>query len=163
MIIIEEPYAVAIEETHEKNDVMYPHPTVLNTNVLAMMAAEVEACNQFNGWFEEDRTFGDGIALLHTELSEAMDAYREQGMSETVRYEQSADGFEIVGKGSDRDNSLRSLGLIGKPQGVASEYADELIRLLDEASRQGVDLFQAFREKLTYNWTRGYRHGGKRL
>lgn len=147
---------------HEKDGVVYDYPRVLGTEVLEMMAKEVEACNRFNGWFEEGRTFGEGIALLHSEISEALEAYREQGLDETVRYE-SEDGYAIVNKGDVNDTNWRKAGQIGKPCGVASELADELVRLLDEASRQDIDLFQAFREKLTYNWTRGYRHGGKKL
>lgn len=145
-----------------KDDVTYTYDAVLGTDVFEMLADEVEACNRHNGWFDEDRRFAEGIALLHSEASEALDAFRDQGMAETVDY-RSEDGFEIVERGSARDKVLRAAGRIGKPIGVPSEYADVLIRLLDSARRDGVDLMQATREKLTYNWTRGYKHGGKRL
>lgn len=32
--------------------------------------------NHANGWFDEHRTFGEDIALLHSEVSEALEAYR---------------------------------------------------------------------------------------
>ena len=30
-----------------------------------------------HGWWDEDRTFGEVIALCHSELSEALEAYRD--------------------------------------------------------------------------------------
>jgi hypothetical protein len=35
---------------------------------------EVYAINQANGWFEDDRTVGDDVALLHSEVSEMLEA-----------------------------------------------------------------------------------------
>ena len=46
---------------------------------------------------------------------------------------------------------------------VAVELADCLIRILDWAGREGVDLDAILREKMDYNRTRQYRHGGKKL
>lgn len=43
------------------------------------------------------------------------------------------------------------------------ELADILIRVLDCAAGLDIDLDKAIREKLDYNKTRGYRHGGKRV
>jgi hypothetical protein len=52
-------------------------------------------------------------------------------------------------------------GKEGKPEGVPSELADTLIRVLDTAGEYGIDLAQIVQEKLAYNSTRGYRHGGR--
>lgn len=108
------------------------------------------------------RTFGDDIALMHSELSEALEAHREHGNAELVRFT-SADGYSVLPRDDQNVLAWQKAGQVGKPEGVASELADELVRLLDTCARMGVDLFQAFREKMDYNWTRPYRHGGKRL
>lgn len=47
--------------------------------------------------------------------------------------------------------------------GVASEFADVLIRLLDECYRHDVDLEAEYERKMAYNRTRAYRHGGRTL
>jgi NTP pyrophosphatase (non-canonical NTP hydrolase) len=116
-------------------------------NQLEEMQAEVAKVNVANGWYEKKRTVGDDIALLHSEVSEMLEAYRQWGF-----YDPTAPATH---DGSDWIQS--------KPEGFDSEAADVLIRLLDMAHRYDIDLAFEFDRKLAYNKTRGYRHGGKRL
>jgi NTP pyrophosphatase (non-canonical NTP hydrolase) len=152
------------------------------------MQAEVREVNEANGWFDSDRSFGDGIALLHSEVSEAFEAYRSNGLDDFTaiaftpmdlgRPEDnyrpgSVSAFRVLGDGTFEDGDpapdpltkaelfdLAADGL-GKPEGVGSEFADILIRLLDEAERQGIDLDFEYARKVAFNRTRGHRHGGK--
>lgn len=55
------------------------------------MAKEVETINRANGWYEENRTFGDSIALLHSEVSEALEGFRNKDMINVA--EEMADVF----------------------------------------------------------------------
>ena len=50
-----------------------------------------------------------------------------------------------------------------KPEGVAIELADCIIRILDYCGAQGIDVDEATRIKHEYNKSRPYRHGGKRI
>lgn len=113
------------------------------------MAQEVAEVNEANGWYDADRTFGDDVALLHSEVSEALEAYRVGGLGDLT-----------IGEPIDTPNGPTA---IPKPEGVGAELADVLIRLLDTAHRRGVDLGHEYRRKLAYNRTRGHRHGGKLL
>lgn len=101
---------------------------------------DVYEVNRANGWFDEDRTFGDDVALLHTEVSEMFDAYRDHGYTDAT---------------ADPNDPL------SKPEGVGSEAADIFIRLLDTCERRHIDLAFEFERKLAFNKTRGYKHGGK--
>ena len=49
----------------------------------------------------------------------------------------------------------------GKPQGVASEYADILIRLGHYIRLDGIDIEYEVKRKLAFNQTRPFRHGNK--
>jgi len=49
----------------------------------------------------------------------------------------------------------------GKPEGLASEYADVIIRIGHYAEAMGIDLESEISRKLRYNRTREYRHGHK--
>lgn len=136
--------------------------------ILKLMAEEVAACNHKNGWYDSARTFGEEIALLHSECSEALEAYRTHGIRRVVADPATFPYSEIVEipigedypRYHDRD---RDIMLPLKPEGVPSELADVLVRLLDTCKRHGVDLFAEYRAKMDYNWQRSYRHGGKAL
>lgn len=102
----------------------------------------MEECWQIaddKGWHDTLRTFPEEIALIHTELSEALECYRE-----------GADLTEIM-------------YVDGKPLGIPVELADVVIRVFDVARDRGVPLVEALREKMNYNQTREYRHGNKVL
>ena len=93
---------------------------------------------------------GDDVALLHSEVSEMLEAFRDGGY----------DDLTLGGPILNGDGQVVGLP---KPEGVGSEAADVLIRLLDVCRRRGIDLVTEFERKNAYNRTRGYRHGGKRL
>ena len=50
-----------------------------------------------------------------------------------------------------------------KPQGLAVEMSDVLIRVLDWFGSEDLDIESIVRQKHEYNKTRPYRHGNKEL
>ena len=110
---------------------------------IAEMTTEVRDVNTEKGWRTGSNTFGDYIALLHSELSEALEAYRDHRLE---------DPTEIMYSRQ-----------VPKPEGVGSEFADVLIRLLDVADIYGIDLAAEYERKMTFNRTRPYQHGGRTL
>ena len=46
------------------------------TTDLRDMQAQVRQVNEANGWFDRDRDFAIDIALLHSEVTEAFEGYR---------------------------------------------------------------------------------------
>lgn len=120
--------------------------------VLQSMASAVAQVNRDNGWYDEDVSVGDMCALLHSEVSEAFDAWRKHGFDDQTP----AALLDPVQARAGKDR-------LPKPEGYGSELADVLIRLLDQCTRHGVDLAGEFERKLAYNRTREYRHGGRRV
>lgn len=99
------------------------------------------------GWWDDSntKTVGDQIALMHSELSEAL---------EVIRHGHSPE--EFWGLPATHDPGR-------KPEGFGIELADCVIRILDTCQRYGIGLEQCIEIKMAYNETRPYRHGGKKL
>lgn len=95
------------------------------------------------GWWETGRSFPETIALAHSELSEALEAYRDNLSFHEIYYEATDNG--------------------PKPEGIAVELADLLIRVADTCAYYGIPIEKALLEKMAYNKTRLYKHGGKKL
>lgn len=108
--------------------------TIINLNELAK---DVHNNAVEHGWWETDRGFGEVIALCHSELSEALEEYRN--------------GKPFV------------YAMDGKPEGIAVELADCIIRILDYCGKEGIDIEEILKDKHEYNKTRPYRHGGKAM
>ena len=122
----------------------------------------VAAWCERKGWRGEGspaRTFGDDIALLHSECSEALEAYRLWGTDEMVKF---PSGLLTTADSPDAESFVDQGGVV-KPEGIGSELADVLIRLLDTCATYNIDLEQEFYLKMEYNETREHRHGGKLL
>lgn len=77
------------------------------------------------------------LALMHSEISEALEHFRHDKMEMFLNED-------------------------GKPDGFWIELADCIIRILDTAGAYGVDMEYMLRVKADYNKTRPYRHGEKK-
>ena len=93
------------------------------------------------GWWDTHRGIPELLALVHSEVSEALEAYRIKGDTNLH------DAWESE---------------TGKPEGFAFELADVLIRIADMCGKLELDLDSAIQKKMAFNQTRSYRHGQKK-
>jgi len=86
-----------------------------------------------HGWWEDQRTFGEIVSLCHSELSEALEEFRaKRGM---VWYKCDGHVCDLLEcEGCETRNER-----IDKPEGIAVELADCIIRILDWLGEEEMD------------------------
>lgn len=88
-----------------------------------------------HGFWEPEPEFGTSIAPIHSELSEALEEAR-----------------------AGKPNLYYNTGS-DKPEGIAVELADAVIRIADLCGHLGIDLDDIVRRKMDYNDKRPHKHG----
>lgn len=119
---------------YKKSDFIYDITELEKENLffnLQTLADLIFTWNEEQGFWPENRNFGEAIALVHSELSECLEAHRK----------------------SLPDSHLP------QHKGVEVELADALIRILDMAAGFNLDVIGALKAKLIYNANRPYKHG----
>jgi hypothetical protein len=103
------------------------------TTTLLDLQTAVRNVNVANGWHDDERTHGEDRTLIHSEISEALEAYRDHGYDDVTIHPGLCRGcgLDEANPGHQGDHDYRP----PKPEGVASELADVLIRLLDTVDR----------------------------
>lgn len=106
---------------------------LLFTEMWNWLEKRIYRINRLKGWLTNERKDGELIALIHSEISECLEALRHGNPK--------SDKIDI--------------------SNAEEELADAVIRIMDMAFTKKFNIPEALMKKLEYNKTRPYRHGGK--
>ncbi len=118
------------------------------------MATAIYRWAKTKGWWDKPREKGTMIALMHSELSEALEEIRDN-RPPIYKTKPGYPGWRLMPTDPEFEKTKV------KPEGEAIELADLVIRVLDYCAHYGIDLGRAIHLKMAYNEQRPYRHGGK--
>lgn len=97
---------------------------------LSVAASLINDFMQYQGFWQSDNT-GEKLALMHSEISEALEADRKELQSDKIP----------------------------EFSGIEEELADLLIRVLDFSAYHELRLGEALAAKMRYNLNRPFKHG----
>lgn len=130
-----------------------PTPTLGYLNDLA---GAIHTWAKGRGFWDASTNIGEKLALIHSEVSEALEEYRHaprdagtQGLIDWIAH------LRAVQYDTAKPNEAGE----PMPEGFGIELADAVIRILDLAGYLGVDIDAAVATKQAYNERRPYLHG----
>lgn len=134
---IMDAWLVASDSIIQHLIVHYVPPKMINTIFASgfnLISNQVHKTAIEKGWWDAPREDGTLIALMHSELSEGLEALRH---------------------GNKADDKIPSFS------GIEAELADTIIRIMDMAGGRGYDIAGAILAKIEMNKSRERMHGGK--
>lgn len=139
---------------------------------IAALCYDAHRCAFDHGWWDGqltrdgtavastlvEPTIPEKLCLMHSEISEALEVYRDPALDVRKRY------TKVAGTHVPIDLAPTGSNFNGKPEGFLVELADVVIRIGDLVGALGLsEEFEAeVKRKMAYNEGRPERHGGKR-
>ncbi len=124
------------------------------------LAKEIHLNAKAKGFFDEPKNIGEMLCLIHSEVSEALEADRKNHYAaKTWNMEHNID-LEDMDSPNKKFYFQQEFEVAIK-NSFEDELADVMIRVMDLAAFKGVDLEYHIKMKMAYNSMRQHKHGKK--
>ena len=122
------------------------------------LAKQIHENSRAKGFYDEPKNTGEMLCLIHSEVSEALEADRKDNYSDNhYIQEMEAEGYTW----KDSETSFKSAFEKSVKNTFEDELADIMIRVMDLADFKGIDLEYHIKMKMAYNSLREHKHGKK--
>ena len=123
------------------------------------LAQEIHEGNKARGFYEGEKNIGEMLCLVHSEISEALEADRK---GKYFKQSPNIDDFSSDNEFNDVGERYWKIEFESSIKDTfEDEIADAIIRLLDLAAFKSIDIEAHIKAKMRYNSLRPYKHGKK--
>jgi len=130
---------------------------------LTELSKKIHQGNRSKGFYDDEVNIGEKLALVHSEVSEALEAHRKGHFAGLARYRDDLlEAADIEGLTmQESDIAFKESFEKYVKNSFEDEIADVIIRCLDLCGFMDIDIESHVSLKLNYNKLRAYKHGKK--
>ena len=123
------------------------------------LATEIHENAKSKGFFDSERNIGEMLCLIHSEVSEALEADRKNYYSNISEIKLKGLADKNYGATFDSDEKFKDVFTEFVKNTFEDELADVVIRVLDLCAFKGIDIESHIKAKIRYNASRPHKHG----
>ena len=129
------------------------------------LCKEIHENAKSKGFFDSEKNIGEMLCLIHSEVSEALEADRKshyyQNIDESKKWYIKGLADANYGKTFTDENDFKDQFEFSVKNTFEDELADVIIRVLDLCAFKGIDIESHIKAKMRYNAMRPHKHGKK--
>ena len=125
------------------------------------LAREVHQNARNKGFFDSEKNIGEMLCLIHSEVSEALEADRKDKHTNVSEIVLGGLSDKNYGHTFNDDEYFKHHFNVLVKDTFEDELADIMIRVIDLAAFKGVDLEKHIKAKMRFNSLREHKHGKK--
>ena len=127
--------------------------------MLNKLSQEIHENAKSKGFFDSEKNIGEMLCLIHSEVSEALEADRKSHYADVSNIQLKGMADSNFGHAYQYDDIFK----LGFEEDVKNSFEDELadviIRVLDLCAFKGIDIESHIKAKMRYNSMREHKHG----
>ena len=126
------------------------------------LAYQIYKANKAKGFWTDnpkDKNFGEVCALIHSEVSEALEAHRIDRHANPRDVAVGSKFVSMVNASGNPENGFKEFFEGTIKNTLEDELADTIIRVLDYCGANNIDIESHIALKLAYNKMRPHKHG----